>query len=243
MKERDAALADRTAALTERDSTRLAVGATQTDLVKVRRDFDALRSDFDSACIALTEQTARAAGLENAIATMRSQNQELTAERDGRAEDVAHLNEEIQRSTQQLQEQNRRGGDLVQKLAAIEFLAAEMEIDRDSARSEAAALQGDLATAREAVALESQRQAGLERELAEERSRIVARDELIFRESLRSEQRETENRKLSADIAAIRADFDTQLRRADDTAAQVVAAQRDLHAAKVLVAAQTAEMV
>ena len=243
MKERDAALADRTAALTERDSTRLAVGATQTDLVKVRREFDALRSDFDSACIALTEQTARAAGLENAIATMRSQNQELTAERDGRAEDVAHLNEEIQRSTQQLQEQNRRGGDLVQKLAAIEFLAAEMEIDRDSARSEAAALQGDLATAREAVALESQRQAGLERELAEERSRIVARDELIFRESLRSEQRETENRKLSADIAAIRADFDTQLRRADDTAAQVVAAQRDLHAAKVLVAAQTAEMV
>ena len=243
IKERDAALADRTAALAERDSTRLAVGATQTDLVKVRREFDALRSDFDSACIALTEQTARAAGLENAIATMRSQNQELTAERDGQAEDVAHLNEEIQRSTQQLQEQIRRGGDLVQKLSAIEFLAAEMEIDRDSARSEAAALQGDLATAREAVALESQRQAGLERELAEERSRIVARDELIFRESLRSEQREIENRKLSADIAAIRTDFDTQLRRADDTAAQVVAAQRDLHAAKVLGAAQTAEMV
>lgn len=243
IKERDAALADRTAALTERDSTRLAVGATQTDLVKVRREFDALRSDFDSACIALTEQTARAAGLENAIATMRAQNQELTAERDGRAEDVAHLNEEIQRSAQQLQEQNRRGGDLIQKLAAIEFLAAEMEIDRDSARSEAAALQGDLATAREAIALESQRQAGLERELAEERSRIVARDELIFRESLRSEQRETENRKLSADIAAIRADFDTQLRRADDATGQVAAVQRDLQAAKVLVAAQTAEMV
>jgi hypothetical protein len=243
MKERDAALADRTAALAERDSTRLAVGATQTDLVKVRRDFDALRSDFDSACIALTEQTARAAGLENAIATMRAQNQELTAERDGRTEDVAHLNEEIQRLDQQLQEQNRRGGDLVQKLAAMEFLAAEMEIDRDSARSEAAALQGDLATAREAVALESQRQAGLERELAEERSRIVARDELIFRESLRSEQRETENRKLSADIAAIRADFDTQLRRADDATSQVAAVQRDLQEAKVLVAAQTAEMV
>ncbi len=243
MKERDAALADRTAALTERDSTRLAVGATQTDLVKVRREFDALRSDFDSACIALTEQTARAAGLENAIATMRAQNQELTVERDGRTEDVAHLNEEIQRLDQQLQEQNRRGGDLVQKLAAIEFLAAEMEIDRDSARSEAAALQGDLATAREAVALESQRQAGLERELAEERSRIVARDELIFRESLRSEQRETENRKLSADIAAIRADFDTQLRRADDATGQVAAVQRDLQASKVLVAAQTAEMV
>lgn len=243
MKERDAALADRTAALTERDSTRLAVGATQTDLVKVRREFDALRSDFDSACIALTEQTARAAGLENAIATMRAQNQELTAERDRRTEDVAHLNEEIQRLDQQLQEQNRRGGDLVQKLAAMEFLAAEMEIDRDSARSEAAALQGDLATAREAVALESQRQAGLERELAEERSRIVARDELIFRESLRSEQRETENRKLSADIAAIRADFDTQLRRADDATGQVAAVQRDLQASKVLVAAQTAEMV
>ncbi|NDG62915.1 MAG: hypothetical protein EBY29_05530 [Planctomycetes bacterium] len=243
MKERDAALADRTAALAERDSTRLAVGATQTDLVKVRRDFDALRSDFDSACIALTEQTARAAGLENAIATMRAQNQELTAERDGQAEDVAHLNEEIQRLDQQLQEQNLRGGDLVQKLATIEFLAAEMEIDRDSARSEAAALQGDLATAREAVALESQRQAGLERELAEERSRIVARDELIFRESLRSEQRETENRKLSADIAAIRADFDTQLRRADDATGQVAAVQRDLQEAKVLVAAQTAEMV
>ena len=243
MKERDAALADRTAALAERDSTRLAVGATQTDLVKVRRDFDALRSDFDSARIALTEQTARAAGLENAIATMRAQNQELTAERDGQAEDVAHLNEEIQRLDQQLQEQNIRGGDLVQKLATIEFLAAEMEIDRDSARSEAAALQGDLATAREAVALESQRQAGLERELAEERSRIVARDELIFRESLRSEQRETENRKLSADIAAIRADFDTQLRRADDATGQVAAVQRDLQEAKVLVAAQTAEMV
>jgi len=243
MKERDAALADRTAALAERDSTRLAVGATQTDLVKVRREFDALRSDFDSACIALTEQTARAAGLENAIATMRAQNQELTAERDGQAEDVAHLNEEIQRLDQQLQEQNLRGGDLVQKLATIEFLAAEMEIDRDSARSEAAALQGDLATAREAVALESQRQAGLERELAEERSRIVARDELIFRESLRSEQRETENRKLSADIAAIRADFDTQLRRADDATGQVAAVQRDLQEAKVLVAAQTAEMV
>lgn len=243
MKERDAALADRTAALAERDSTRLAVGATQTDLVKVRREFDALRSDFDSACIALTEQTARAAGLENAIATMRAQNQELTVERDGQAEDVAHLKEEIQRLNQQLQEQNRRGGDLVQKLAAIELLAAEMEIDRDSARSEAAALQGDLATAREAVALESQRQAGLERELAEERSRIVARDELIFRESLRSEQRETENRKLSADIAAIRADFDTQLRRADDATGQVAAVQRDLQEAKVLVATQTAEMV
>ncbi len=243
MKERDAAIADRTAALTERDSTRLAVGATQTDLVKVRRDFDTLRSDFDSACVALSEQTARAAGLESAIATMRAQNQELTAERDGRVEDVAHLNKEIQRAEQQLQEQSLRGGDLMRKLAAIEALAGEMEIDRDNARRESAALHVDLASAREAVALESQRQAGLERELAEERSRIVARDELIFRESLRSEQRETENRKLSADIAAIRADFDTQMRRADDATGQVAAVQRDLQAAKVLVAAQTAEMV
>ncbi|MDA0214550.1 MAG: hypothetical protein O2875_04220 [Planctomycetota bacterium] len=243
MKERDTAISDRAAALAERDSTRLAVGATQTDLVRVRREFDALRSDFDSACVALTEQTARAAGLESAIASMRAQNQELTAERDERVEDVVRLNEDIERSSQELQAQNRRGGELSQKLAAIERLAGEMETDRDSARSEAAALHGDLAAAREGVALESQRQAVLEKELSEERSRIVARDELIFRESLRSEQRETENRKLSADIAAIRADFETQLRRADDATDQVATAQRDLQAANVLIATQTAEMV
>ena len=243
IKLRETAIADRDAAISERDSTRLAVGATQTDLVRVRREFDAMRMQYESACSAIAEQTARAAALETTVAGIRTQNQEVTADRDQRAEDAAHLTDEVRGLTERLHDQTRRGEEMHQQICALDQDVNNVVQDRDAARTETAALHGELASVRESIDQHSQRNSKLDRELAQERSRVVARDELIFRESLRCEERETDNRRLLADFAALRADFETANRRAEDATAQVAAVQRDLQSEKNLVASQNTAML
>ena len=240
---RDGAVSDRDAAIAERDSTRLAVGATQTDLVRLRREFGVLQGEFHAACTALTEQTARAAGLEIAVSEARSQVECVTVDRTDREADIATLLERAENLNRRIAEQAKEIESRQHCAHDAAAQLAETENARDLARADAAQLQSDLAIARESVGVATQRQGALERELAAEQSRIVARDELIFRESLRSEGRETENRRLSADLAALRADHDTQQRRADDAAAQALSVQRDLAASQSLANAQNADMV
>ncbi len=243
LKARDTAFADRDAALSERDSTRLAVGATQTDLVRVRRDLDGLRGEYTAACAALSEQTARSAALENALSVARADQLELVDERDARDQMIATLRADSTQLAGQIDELTRDRDSVQVQVASNAVRTAGAESDRDNARAEVAALHADLANARETGATISQRSTALERELAEERSRIVARDELIFRESLRSEERETENRKLAAASAALRADCETQLRRAEDALAQITLVQRDLASAQQLAADHASQLV
>ncbi len=242
LKSRDSALGDRDAALSERDSTRLAVGATQTDLVRVRRDYESVQGEFASACTALSEMTSRAAALESAIAEARSQQCDLVGQRDARDEQIEVLRQNESRLRVTIDEVARHRDDLQVQAASSAACAADWATERDQARAEVASLHQDLASLREQNASTIQRHAALERELAEERSRIVARDELIFRESLRSEERETDNRKLTAALAGLRADCDAQVRRADDALAQVLVAQRDLASAQHLAAEQAAQV-
>lgn len=241
LKSRDSALSDRDGAINERDSTRLAVGATQTDLVRVRREFDSLTGEYTSACGALAEMTARAAALESAVSNARTQYSELVDERDIRDEEIVTLNASVGRLSAQIDELARERDLAHAHVTTGAARSAEAESDRDLARAEVAALHGDLASARESAATSSQRHTALERELAEERSRIVARDELIFRESLRSEERETDNRKLAAALAALRADCDSELRRADDAVAHVSMVLRDLASAQQLATEQASQ--
>ncbi len=242
VKARDCAVADRDSAFAERDSTRLAVGATQTDLIRVRREFESLRGEFESACAALSEQTARAAALESATAATRAQSDGLALELASANERVGQLQDSARDSARDFGEQAVRGEQLQQRLEVLELTSKDLANARDSARVDAEELQRELASVRESAVLEAQRVTAAQRELAEERSRVVARDELIFRESLRSEERETENRKQSASLAALRADHDTQQRRADDATAQVAALQRDLQEARDVSASQHSQV-
>ena len=239
---REVAVSQRDAALSERDSTRLAVGATQTELLKVRREFDALKSDFDSSCIALSEQTARASALEGSVAAMRSQSEALATDLDSRIDEIAQLNSRAESTAKQTREDARRHDEFLQRIGVLESTAMDVEHERDSARADATTLQVELASTRESATVESQKHAATLRELAEERSRVVARDELIFRESLRCEERETESRRRSADLAALRADCETERRRADDATMQIATSQRDLFESRNVATAQAVQL-
>lgn len=243
IRERDAAVTERAQAYAERDSTRLAVGATQTDLVRTRRELDAAQLDLASMRTALSEQTARAASLEGSLAQSQSHSHEVEVERESLIAHVASLRSELERTSLDAQEQQRTLEMGSARLEEAHAQIAEVSQARDSARCEAAELQSSLAGAREATSIVQQRLSNLERELADERGRIVARDELIFRESLRSEERESEIRRLTGSIAAMRADWESENRRAEDALGQVAHANRDLAAARELAKEQNLQMI
>lgn len=243
IKTRDTMIAERDGAFAERDSTRLAVGATQTDLVKARRDLDAGIAEMQSLRGALADQTSRASGLESALATGQAQAQGLAARNDELVAAGAALEGEVTRLNTILDEHSSAAEALRARINDEARALSEVSGTLDAARTENAVLQGDLAHAREAAAIVSQRASVAERDSAEERAKVVGRDELIFRESLRSEERESEIRRLVGTIAALKADLDTEHRRADDSIALSAKAQSDLAAARRSLAQQNTDMV
>lgn len=235
---RDAAIADRDHALAERDSTRLAVGATQVDLLAARRAIDSLRQELESARTAIADQTARACGLERSVADTQSVADGLRSERDEARVAVDALQRHADALRARLTDQERDAEALQERLTGADALAAMLREEHEAARMQGTQLADELRSAQQQRADLAARTASLEREVADERAKVVARDELIFRDSLRAEERERENRQLQADIAQLRADLAAQHRRADDADGQCAALQRDLHEARCQAADQ-----
>jgi len=239
---RDAAIADRDHALAERDSTRLAVGATQVDLLAARRDIDALRHELESARTAIADQTARACGLERSVADTQALADGLRGERDETRAAAIALQQQLDALGARLTAQERDAEAMLERLSATDALAAMLREDGETARVQSTQLADELQSAHQQRVDLAARASSLEREVADERAKVVARDELIFRDSLRAEERERDNRGLQAEIAQLRADLAAQQCRADDAAGQSAALQRDLHDARCRAADQTDEL-
>jgi len=239
---RDAAFVDRDHALAERDSTRLAVGATQVDLLAARRDIEALRQELESARTAITDQTARACGLERSVADTQVLADALRGERDETRAAATALRQQTDALRTRLSEQECDAEAMRERLSSADALAAMLREERDAARAQGTQLTDDLQAAHQQRVDFAARASALEREVADERTKVVARDELIFRDSLRAEERERDNRGLQAEIAQLRADFAAQQCRADDAAGQSAALQRDLHDARCRAADQAEEL-
>lgn len=235
---RDAAIADRDHALAERDSTRLAVGATQVDLLAARRAIESLRQELESARTAIADQTARACGLEQSVADTQLVADGLRSERDEARMAADALQRQADALRVRLTNQERDAEALQERLSGADALAATLREEHDAARVHGTQLADELRSAQQQRADLAARTASLEHEVAEERAKVVARDELIFRDSLRAEERERENRQLQADIAQLRADLAAQQCRADDAAGHSAALQRDLHDARCQTADQ-----
>jgi len=239
---RDAAVADRDHALAERDSTRLAVGATQVDLLAARRDIDALRHELESARAAIADQTARACGLERSVADTQTLADGLRLERDEARASAVALQQQADGLRVRVASQERDAEAVQERLAAADALAAAMRDERDVSRMQGTQLTEELHAARQQRADLAAHASALEREVADERAKVVARDELIFRDSLRAEERERDNRGLQAEVAQLRADLAAQQCRADDATAQCAALQRDLHDARCRAAEQSDDL-
>ncbi len=240
---REEVVAERDAALEDRDATRLAIGATQTDLVKTRRAHEDSISEGQSLRAALSEQTGRASGLERALSHSQSEGHDAATRRDELVATVASLEGELTRLNAVAAEQHREGEGMRLRIDEEAVARAGVTDELAQARQEVASLHGELASAREGGVAALARVSVVEREAADERSKIVARDELIFRESLRSEERESEIRRLTGTIAALKADLDTEHRRADDALAIVAKGQGELAVARKTIGQQTADMV
>ncbi len=243
LKAKDTIVSERDTAIADRDATRLAIGATQTDLVKTRRMLEELVAESQSLRGVIGELTTRASGLERALADSQAEGHEAAMRRDELTAARAALEGETTRLKSALEEGRRDAEALRLRLEEESNATATLSEDLGLARAESAALHGELAGAREAASTACSRATSLERDVADERSKIVARDELIFRESLRSEEREAEIRRLAGSIAGLKADLDTERRRADDAFAQVTKSQNDLVAARQMIAQQNAQMV
>ena len=239
---RDAAIVDRDHALAERDSTRLAVGATQVDLLAARRDIEALRQELESARTAIADQTARACGLERSVADTQVLADALRGERDETRTTAIALQQQTDALRTRLSDREREAEAMQERLAEADALAAMLREERDAARVQGTQLAEDLQSAHQQRVDLAGRVSSLEREVADERAKVVARDELIFRDSLRAEERERDNRGLQAEIAQLRADLAAQQCRADDAAGQAAALQRDLHDARCRTADQADEL-
>jgi len=239
---RDAAITDRDSALAERDSTRLAVGATQVDLLAARRDVDALRQELESARKAIADQTARACGLERTVTDTHVLADGLRIERDELRTSIIAGQRQLDDLRARLAAHERDAEAMQERFHAADALAAGLREERDAARAQGVQLAEELQGAHQQRADLAARATTLEREVADERNKVVARDELIFRDSLRAEERERDNRGLQAEIAQLRADLAAQQCRADDAAGQSAALQRDLHDARRRAAEQTDEL-
>jgi len=214
------ACAERDEAIRDRDATRLAIGATQTELVHMRGQLDAAREEIASLGAIRSELAARIGDLEPALETERTRTAAAEAAL-ARAEDA---NAALTESAHELRGRIAKlDAQLLQAHLEAERMAAEFEEARQQAarelaaqeRSAAEAIAGAEARAEAqlAQALEEERRTAAERldaaesaheretaalagQLEEERQRVVARDELIFRESLRAEERDREIRTL-----------------------------------------------
>ena len=214
------ACADRDEAIRDRDATRLAIGASQTELVHVRTQLDAARDEIASLHAVKSELLARVGDLEPALDAERART--ATAESAlSRAEDA---NAALTGTANELRGRIAKlDAQLLQAHLEAERMAAEFEEARQHAARELAAQERSAAEAiasaetraeaNLAKAVEEERRvaaerfdtasaaharelAGLSGQLEEERQRVVARDELIFRESLRAEERDREIRTL-----------------------------------------------
>jgi hypothetical protein len=239
---RDAAITDRDSALAERDSTRLAVGATQVDLLAARRDADALRQGLESARMAIADQTARACGLERSVADTQVLADGLRIERDELRASIIAGQQQVDGLRIRLAAHERDAEAMQERFHAADALTAALREERDTARVQSVQLSEELQAAHQQRADLAARVTLLEREVADARGKVVARDELIFRDSLRTEERERDNRGLQAEIAQLRADQAAQQCRAEDAAGQSAALQRDLHEARRRVAEQADEL-
>jgi hypothetical protein len=214
------ACAERDEAIRDRDATRLAIGATQTELVHMRTQLDAARADIASLRAVRAELDARIGDLEPAIDAERSRAAAAEAAL-ARAEDA---NDALTESSNDLRGRIAKlDAQLLQSHLEAERMAAEFEEARQHAARELAAQERSAAeaiasaeaqsAAHLAKAVDEERRVAAERldsatsahgrelatlggQLEEERQRVVARDELIFRESLRAEQRDREIRAL-----------------------------------------------
>lgn len=239
---RDAAITDRDSALAERDSTRLAVGATQVDLLAARRDADALRQELESARKAIADQTARACGLERSVTDTQVLADGLRIERDELRASIIAGQQQVDGLRIRLTAHERDAEAMQERFHSADALTAALREERDTARAQSVQLSEELRGAHQQRADLAARVTLLESEVADERGKVVARDELIFRDSLRAEERERDNRGLQAEIAQLRADLAAQQCRAEDAAGQSAALQRDLHEARRRVAEQADEL-
>ncbi len=214
------ACAERDEAIRDRDATRLAIGATQTELVHMRSQLDAAREEIASLGAIRSELAARIGDLEPALESERTRTSAAESAL-ARAEDA---NAALTESANELRGRIAKlDAQLLQAHLEAERMAAEFEEARQQAarelaaqeRSAAEAIAGAEARAEAqlAKAIEEERRTAAERfdaaesaheremaavagQLEEERQRVVARDELIFRESLRAEERDREIRTL-----------------------------------------------
>jgi chromosome segregation ATPase len=214
------ACAERDEAIRDRDATRIAIGATQTELVQMRTQLDATRQELASIRSARAELTARIADLEPALDAQRARTASVESAL-ARAEDA---NAALTETSNELRARIAKlDAQLLQAHLEAERMAAEFEEARQHAARELAAQERSAAeaiasteaqaAAHLATAVEEERRVAAERldtatsaharelatihgQLDEERQRVVARDELIFRESLRAEERDREIRAL-----------------------------------------------
>jgi len=251
------ACAERDEAIRDRDATRLAIGATQTELVQMRAQLDAAREEIASLAAvkgelatrigdlepALDAQRTRTAAAESALARAEDANAALTEssnELRGRIAKLdaqllqAHL--EAERMAAEFEEARQHAA---RELAAQERSAAEA-IAGAEARAEAQlakAIEDERRTAAErldaATVAHEREKAALGSQLEEERQRVVARDELIFRESLRAEERDREIRTLQETLRGERTQaLAARDRLAADHAAAVGALRLELESAQ-----------
>ena len=214
------ACAERDEAIRDRDATRIAIGATQTELVHVRTQLDSSRAEIASLRAVRAELDARIGDLEPAIDAERARASAAEAAL-ARSEDA---NAALTETSNELRGRIAKlDAQLLQSHLEAERMAAEFEEARQHAARELAAQERSAAeaiasaeaqaAAHLAKAVDEERRVAAERldtataahsrelatlsgQLEEERQRVVARDELIFRESLRAEERDREIRTL-----------------------------------------------